>query len=353
MRSPLLAAIAPLALLLAGAPAHAQMGDFPVPVEAATAKAAALDETIPAIGNLMADEMVMVGPEVDGTIAELPVEEGTLVEEGAVLARLDGRVRQAELDEAEARLQLARLNHKRAQELRDTGAMAKSNFDGRLAELRIAEAAVALAQAQLDKTIIRAPFAGEAGLRHMSPGAYVRAGDGLMELVRIDPIKLEFTVPETRAGQIHPGQAVSLKVDALPGQDFRGEVYAIAPAADMAARAVTVRARVPNPDGALKPGYFARVSVVVARHDDAVMVPEQALVPQGGQRFLYVVKDDGGLEMRPVQTGQYRGGEVQITQGLAAGETVVTAGQMKLHPGAHVQVVGGDAAPDAQTGAAP
>lgn len=327
-------------------------GGFAVPVEAEPVRVGRLAEEILAVGTLKSNESVLLRPEVAGRIAEIAFAEGTPVKAGQTLVQLDDSIPRAELAQAEANLALAEANAARAQELFARGAGSAANRDQALAALRTGRAAVELARARLEKYRLVAPFDGIVGLRRASPGDFVNVGQEIVNLESIDPIKLEFRVPEVALPALRVGQRISVRVDAYPDRSFEGEVYAIDPAADAAGRSIAVRARLPNPEGLLRPGLFARVVLTVREEPEALLVPETAVVPFAG-RILVMKVVEGRAQPAPVTLGLRRDGMVQVTSGLAPGDVVITAGQMKAQPGAAVAVIppqGGGAAPPRPAG---
>jgi membrane fusion protein (multidrug efflux system) len=313
-------------------------GGFAVPVEAEPVQVARIAEEILAVGSLKSNESVLLRPEVAGRIAEIGFAEGTPVKAGATLVQLDDSIPRAELAQAEANLVLAQANAARAQELFARGAGSAANRDQATAALRTGQAAVDLARARVEKYRLVAPFDGIVGLRRASPGEFVNIGQEIVNLESIDPIKLEFRVPEVALPALRVGQRLSVRVDAYPDRTFAGEVYAIDPAADATGRSIAIRARLPNPELLLRPGLFARVTLTVREDPQAVLVPEAAIVPFGG-RILVMKVVEGKAQPAPVTLGLRRQGMVQITSGLAAGDVVITAGQMKAQPGATVAVI--------------
>lgn len=308
------------------------------PVETVTADAQSLTDEVVVAGALRSNESVNVSVEIAGLISAIHFEEGEPVEEGALLFELDDSIWQAELDEAEARLALSQSNYERATELLERNVGTVANRDEARAELDTARAAAGLARARLEKTDIRAPFEGVLGLRRVSAGEYVTPGQPLVNLENLEPIKVDFRVAERYLPMLETGQEVGVTVDSLPGRSFSGEVTAIDPKVDPASRSVAVRAQASNEDRALRPGQFARVRLIVDRRDDAIVIPEQALVPRGEEFFVFKVVD-GKAVMSPVEVGQRRAGEAEITTGLAAGDVVVTGGHQKIRDGAPVQPV--------------
>jgi membrane fusion protein (multidrug efflux system) len=318
------------------------------PVEIAKVATEAMPQTITAVGSLRSDESVTIRPEVAGRIALIGFREGQPVRKGDVLVRLDASVNEAEVQQARANLKLARSKYERAVDL------AKSNFisgqarDEAENNLRVAEAALALVEAKLAKTQIRAPFSGVIGLRAVSVGDYVKEAQDLVNLESIELLKVDFRLPEVHLRQVQSGQTLQVSLDALPGKTFEGRVLAVNPLVDAAGRAVVVRAQVRNSDASLRPGMFARVRLLTEDKGEAMVVPEQALVPQGTEQFVFKVVDGKAVRSK-VETGQRRGGKVEVRNGVAAGDLVVTAGQLRLRDGVAVAIVNrpaGNAAPN-------
>lgn len=314
-----------------------------IPVEAVGVRTGAVATELTAVGSLRADESVIIRPEIAGRVAAVAFDEGQRVTAGQLLLRLDGTIQQAELDQAQAALVLAERNAQRAKELFAKGAGTARSVDETAAELQAATAQVALSKARLSKTELRAPFAGVVGLRQVSVGDYVTPGQALVNLEDLDPVKAEFRLPETTLALLRPGQAIRVGVDAFPDRSFEGEVYAIDPRVDPEGRSVVLRARLPNPQHLLRPGLFARVTLVVDRNPNALLVPEQAVFPRGERQFVYRVLDSKAV-LTAVRTGQRREGQIAILEGVSASDTVVTAGQMKLRDGASVQIIDSGAA---------
>jgi membrane fusion protein (multidrug efflux system) len=330
-----------LAFLVAAVPgwAAAQQKTPPaMPVRAVIAKVAPAVDEASAVGTLRADEAVTLRPEIAGRIADIRFQEGQRVERGAVLVRLD----QAELAAvlASSRAQAGRDKQRlvRAQDRLRKSFISQQALDEAKANFARSGAKQREDEARLAKTEIRAPFSGVAGLRQVSAGAYVAAGTDIARLEKIDELKLDFRVPETFVGRLRPGQSVRVQLDAYGERSFPGKVYAIEPAVDEATRTVLVRARVVNPERKLRPGMFARVWAELAVRENAVWIPEQAIVPRGQDSFVFRV-NDGKAEMVKVQTGVRKVGEVEVVRGIAAGDQVVTEGTQRLGPGSAVTVM--------------
>ncbi|HET7210701.1 MAG TPA: efflux RND transporter periplasmic adaptor subunit [Methyloceanibacter sp.] len=331
-------AVAALIGLAAGAAAAQDNKTGVVPVEAAKVVAAPLSEQVTAIGTLLSDEAVTISSEIPGRLKDVHFEEGQPVEKGAALFTLDDSVYRAQLADAEAKLKLAEQTHKRTSTLFSSKYATAQSADESASNLAVSTAAVELARVQLDKAHIVAPFAGIVGLRKVSAGEYITAGQPLVNLEAIDPVKADFRVPEKFLPAIRVGQTIRIKVDAFPDDSFEGKVYAIDPRLDVSGRSLLVRAVVPNTDQRLRPGLFARVTVLLELKEAALSVPEQAIVPQGDSQFVFKIVD-GKVKLTKVVIGTRREGRVEIVDGLAAGDQVVTAGQLKIRDGTPVSVV--------------
>lgn len=319
------------------APAAAQRAPG-VPVEVADVRPETLVRTLSAVGTLDSSESVILRPEIAGRIHSINFQEGRSVEKGTVLFRIDDSTYKAEAEQAQANLELSRKNYKRAAELLTKGAGTARQRDESQAQLRVDEAKAALALTMLDKTRIRSPFDGIVGFRQVSIGDYISPGQDLVNLESIQPLKVKFDVPQTAITAVSDGQNIDLTIDAFPGRKFVGAVYAIDPQINKETRSVSVLARVPNEGGELRPGLFANVILSVDRREGALLVPEEAVFSVGGAQNVYRIVD-GKAALVAVTLGQRKNGKVEIAQGLAAGDTVVTAGYQKLRNGAPVMVL--------------
>lgn len=322
----------------------------PPAVEADAVEIGLVVRSVQAVGTLRANESIIVSPEIAGRIARIGFEEGQRVKRGSLLIQLEDSVYQAEVQEKAANRALAELAFERADQLVQKRAASIEERDRTLALLQASEGSLALARARLDKTRITAPFAGLVGLRVVSAGDYVAAGDPIVSLSEIDALKVDFRVGEVHLPRVAVGQAIDISVDAFPGRTFEGSVYAIEPQVDVNGRAVVVRARLPNPELELRPGLFCRVSLIVDSAASAILVPEDAIVPQGDRHFVYRIID-GRAVYTEVSVGKRQDARVEILQGLDNDAIVVTAGQLNLRDGATVRVVeDATAKADASTG---
>ncbi|MFA7666878.1 MAG: efflux RND transporter periplasmic adaptor subunit [Burkholderiaceae bacterium] len=323
---------------------------LPVSVEVARVSVEPLVETIQTVGSLRPDEAVTVTSEIAGRVAKIAFSEGQKVAAGDLLVQLDPSILRAELARARSELTLARANHDRNTRLARDGMASPRARDESLAALQAAQAGVVLAEARLEKTEIRAPLSGVVGLRSISTGAYLEPGRAIVELADIDPLKLDFRVPELALRAVRTGQAVRVSIDALAGRHFEGTVYAIDPIVEPGGRAIRMRARIPNPDGLLTAGLFARVEIAVDRREQALLIPDSAVFARGDGRFVYRIVDQRA-RLTKVVPGVRRPGRIEIIEGLADGDRVVIAGHQQLHDGALVEIIGAQSGDGSQTGA--
>lgn len=304
-------------------------GGTPVAVDVAKVATLKLVDDINAVGSIRSNESVVIRPEVSGRIIKLNFNDGQHVKKGQLLVAFDATVNEAEVQQAKAELGIARANYERALDLAKQKFISERARDESQANVQVLEAKLALAQARLSKLVIKAPFSGIVGIRNVSVGDYVKDGADLINLEDISSVKVDFRVPEKYADLVHKGQAIELLVDALPGRPFRAKVDAVDPLVDSSGRSALLRGRIDNPEGKLKPGMFARVRLILAERENAMVVPEEAIVPQGGKVTVWKVVD--GKAMRTeIKTGLRRAAKVEILEGLQVGDVVVTAGQIRL-----------------------
>lgn len=312
-------------------------------VEVAKVQALTLRDDAQAVGSLRARQSVMLRPELVGRITTLNFKDGGPVRKGQILVQFDDQLQQAELQQMQAQLAIAQASFKRTQELVAQNFMAQQTLDTSAANLKVAQAQLALAQARLNRMAVRAPFDGTAGIRLVSVGDYVKDGADLVALEDTRQMLVDYRLPERYGGKVKPGQVVDLVIDALPGQSFRAVVEAIDPVLDANGRSVGVRAVVSGvgAQAALRSGMFARVTTLFSVNTAALVVPEEAIVPQGGKQFVVkVVAPVAGAPLsaevkfvslrQEVKLGVRRQGQVEIVEGLTLGDTVVVAGQQRL-----------------------
>lgn len=325
----------------AGQPAPARAATNPqapaVPVEVGRIETATVNEEVQALGTLAADESVVIAPEIAGRVVALGFKEGDRVQKGQELVKLDKAILDADLKQSEADLRLARDTYERNRALVQRGSGTQVALEQATAQLASSEARVQLAQSRLALTTIVAPFTGVVGLRSVGVGDFVPVGKELITLTSVDPIKVDFRVPELYLASVKVGQSIEVKIDALPDSNFTGKIYAIDPVVDINGRAIKLRAMVPNGDLVLKPGLFARISIIVNQREKALIVPETAIVPDGTRKMIYIV-EDGKAKRMTVEIGKRMQGKVEITKGLNPAMQIVTTGQMRLRDGVAVAI---------------
>ncbi|HSE27535.1 MAG TPA: efflux RND transporter periplasmic adaptor subunit [Gemmatimonadales bacterium] len=306
-----------------------------LPVETAEARRDTVVELINATGAMEALQSILLKPEVDGRITQILVRDGAVVGAGAGLFRIDDAELRAQVDRAEAEYDLATQALERTKTLIEQNASSQADLERAEATARSTRAALELLRIRLARTTVRAPFGGVVGGRTVSLGDYVTNSTDLISLQTVDPMRAAFDLPERYAEQVEVGQAIEFQVAALPGQTFRGVVDFVDPVVRLPGRSILVKARVPNPRGALQPGMFVEVRLATDVRPAAVVVPEEAVVGTQMGTVVWVVKD-GKVERREVTLGVRTPGQVEIRNGVAAGEAVVVGGQAMLQPGAPV-----------------
>lgn len=308
-----------------------------VKVEVAPVDRVRLERAISAVGTLRSHDSVMLRPEISGRIVEINFTEGGKVKLGQTLVRLDDSVARARLQQARANLTLAGSQHRRSVELSKQGFVSSQARDEAASNLAVQQAAVALAEAELEKTVIQAPFDGLVGLRTVSVGDYVGPGTDLVPIEAIDPLNVDFRVPEQFLRSVAVGSRLLVTFDALSGVEREGSVGAISPQVDVGGRSLLLRAHIPNPDDLLRPGLFARVRLELAE-TQGLVVPESALAPSGDAQYVYRL-EDGVVRRIMVEIGQRLGANVEIVQGLNEGDQVVVSGLQKVRDGTEVEVL--------------
>jgi membrane fusion protein (multidrug efflux system) len=310
-----------------------------------------MEERIAGTGELAAPDRALIAAEVDGRITDVLVDEGARVDSGSVLLTIDPEKRRLDADsaraqarDAEAALEVATREYERAKALHDQGIASDSLLDLRGTELSRAQArrdsaaaARGVAEKQLRDASVRAPFAGLVAKREVSRGDYVRTGEALLEVVALDPIEVEFSVAERDSARVAPGQPVTVTVEPYPNEKFVGSVSAVSPVIDPRTRTMRVKARIPNVDGRLRPGLFARTDLGVAKRSGVVMVPAEAILQRADGEVLFTVGPDDRAKRVIVKTGAQRDGRVEIVEGVAPDAQVVIAGQAGLVEGAAVE----------------
>jgi membrane fusion protein (multidrug efflux system) len=290
-----------------------------------------------ALGNARANEAIDVRAEITAAITAIRFDESQWVEKGDVLVELENAAQLAAVASARAALVESSSQLKRSEELFKTNVVAASQLEQLKAKQEADLASLHAAQSRLVQTVISAPFAGRLGLRRVSLGSIVGTDTVITTLDDTSRIKLDFEVPEVFLARLQPGLAVTAHSAAWPEQIFSGEVASVDTRVDPVSRTISVRAILPNADGHLRPGMFLTVSLL--RQDvTALMVPEEAIVPERSKQFVYVVDDANVVSLREIQTGRRRPGEVEILSGLNEGELVITEGTQKVRAGQTVEI---------------
>jgi membrane fusion protein (multidrug efflux system) len=314
----------------------------PVPVNVLVVGPGRVQEDLQAVGSLQSNESVVLRPEVPGRIAQIAFKDGQTVKRGQLLVALDSTVNAAEVAKARAEWELAVSNQKRADDLATKNFISSSAREQASSNAQVLEASLRLAEAKLSKMRIVAPFDGVVGIRNVSVGDYVKDGADLINVEDVRTLKVDFRLPERYLAQVKVGQPVEVGADAFPGRSFRGVLDAIDPRVDANGRSLELRARIDNSDGVLRPGMFARVRVILGERNDALLVPEEAIVPQGADFFVFRVIDRDGQTVAQrvrVRAGVRRDARVEIVEGLSAGDRIVIAGMRLARDGQLVRVV--------------
>lgn len=310
-------------------------------ITAGTVARAQFAERIEAIGNARARDSVTITAKTADTVAKINFAEGQQVEAGSILVEMASAQQAADLAAARAALEEAEKAHSRAADLVAKGIAARATLDSAVAARDAARGNVQSIEARLADTIIKAPFGGVVGLRNISVGSYVRPGDVITTLDDISVLNGDFTVPERYLGLLKPGLKLAVEVAAYPGEVFDGLVASVDTRIDPATRAVTVRAELQNKDGRLRPGMLMSVSLLVSERL-ALSVPESALIAQGDRRFVFRIDAETKAQRVEVKTGLVQPGQVEILEGLAEGDRIVTQGTNKVIPGQAVLIDGAE-----------
>ena len=308
----------------------------PMVVEGIVVKPASFDNDLEVTGAIDANEAVVLKSEVSGLVTGIYFTEGTNVSKGMVLVKVNDRDIQAQLQEALTKQKLSGTTENRSKQLLEKGAISQEEYDISLADLTSLKAQTQLIRAQLAKTTIRAPFSGRIGLRSISAGTYLTPATVIANLVNTNPVKVTFSVPEKYAGQIKMGSAITFTTDGSSKQNT-GKVYAIEPGINAATRMLQIRALAPNADNALLPGSFAKIKLALTTLQNAILIPNQAIIPVLKGKIVYVQKNGKAQEVK-VEAGTRTDENIVITSGLKAGDTVLTTGAMALKKDAPVKV---------------
>lgn len=313
----------------------------PATVASTTVQTETWTPYLSSVGSMVAIQGIEVTNEVAGQVKAIHFKSGQQVKEGDLLLELDDSVDRAKLDGARAEQRLAEVRFRRANDLLKKKAVSKADYDEAAANLDNAKAQVHSQLEVVHKKQIRAPFSGLLGIRRVDIGEYLSPGSSIVPLQSLDPIYVDYSLPEQRLGQLSVGQVLTIKVKSFPGRDFQGHITAINPGIDPGTRNVRIRGILDNPDHSLRPGMFAEVRTMLPERQGILTVPRTAITyaPYGDSVFVINEKNGKKVVNRvQVQTGAIRGERVEIVKGLKAGQEVVKAGQLKLRNGQAVQI---------------
>lgn len=324
-------------------PSHSGTGNSPKQskgavniVSAFVIKAERLENTIYASGTILANEEAELKPEIAGKIIQLLLKEGTSVTKGQLLVKINDADFQAQLKKFQLEKDLSETQLKRQQELLKINGISQEDFEIIQNKVNTINADMEYLQSQIAKTEIRAPFNGLVGLKNVSEGAYVTVGSIIATIQQINPVKIDFSISERYSDAVKKGDKVAFTIEGNR-KNYTGEVFAVEPRIDVTTRTLRVRAICPNSDGTIFPGAFARVQLSLNAINDAIMIPTEAIIPDLKGKKVYRIFN-GNAESVKVETGLRTEAKIQITEGLAFGDTVITTGIMQLKPGAAVKV---------------
>jgi len=310
----------------------------PTQVIAVEARKQTVTETLSLVGTLAADEMVEIKSEIDGLVESISFEEGKPVKKWQLLIQLDDTKLATSLAEAEANFNLSKANFERTQQIFRDKLISQQEYDQSASTYEANRATLERKRRELKDTRIYASFDGVMSSRNFSPGQVIAKNTTMSWLVKLDPVKVEVNVPERFLSQLHAGQTLELSVAAFPGRKFNGKVFFVAPSVDSVTRTALVKAEIPNPEFELKPGMFANLDLTLKIKDDAVVIPETALMLSGDKATVFTVDKTQTAQIRPVKIGVRMAGVAEIVSGLQAGELVIVEGIQKARPGGPVKV---------------
>jgi len=305
-------------------------------IEAVVMEPETIEDRIFSSGSIQANEVVELSSESSGIITGIFFEEGREVERGELLIKINDSELQAQKQRANFRLNLAEQREERQRRLLERGGISQDDYDATLNEVNVLRSELNLIDAQIEKTEIRAPFSGQIGLKYVSEGSYISPNTRIASLQEIDPVKIDFSVPERYLSRVNLGDIISFDVQGIDST-FSGEVYAIEPRIDLQTRTLQIRALSENDDQLLYPGAFANIVLILEEIDNALMVPTISVVPELNSQKVYVVRN-GEIEQARIETGIRTSDKVQIINGVAPGDTVLTTGLLQVNPGTEVNI---------------
>lgn len=310
----------------AGGPANAG----PLPVEAMVVKTSAISQTVEVTGTIQPFEATEIRPEISGRLVSLQIQEGASVGKGQLLAKLFDGDLQAELKKLQVQLAIAEKTEERQRELLKIGGISQQDYDLSLLSLSNLKADIELTRVNIGKTEIRAPYAGKLGLKNVSPGAYVTPTNILTTISQVGQLKIEFAIPEKYSAQIRNGMDVDFHIEGSPNT-YKASISATESSVEENTRNLRIRAIIRNPDRYLVPGNFAKVSIILGRNEQAIMIPSQAIIPVARGKQVVVMRG-GGPVFTNIVTGVRDSTRVQVTDGLNAGDTLITTGLLFIRP---------------------
>lgn len=313
-------------------------GPFPVRAVVALVNEGNIEESLFLVGNLAAKESIDIRSEIEAKVTYIGFQEGAFIQQGQELFKLDDEKLKAQVAEAKARYELAKHDFERGKTLLEKETISQQQFDQFRFTQDEAQAALRLSQERMSEAIITAPFSGRMDERKVSLGQFVNVGELLSSLVQVNPLEVEFNVPERYLGQLQIGQTIKISSVAYPGEDFRGKVIFISPKLDERNRTVLMKAEMENADGRLKPGMFANLELIFRAREDAIVIPEQSISFQADQASVVVMDSEGKAEFRNVEVGLRLSGMAEIISGLVPGERIVVEGFQKMAPGSQIVI---------------
>jgi membrane fusion protein, multidrug efflux system len=323
-------------LLGAGCGKQAPPPMMVTPVKVQVIESQRLEEKTEFVGSVVANEIVEIQSEAEGTVRQIHFNEGQSVQRGALLIELDSEKLSSSVSESEALFQLTQSNIERSKSLLASRSISQQEFDQAKSNFEGAQASLALAKKRLEEARIVASFDGILGPRKVSPGQVITRGTVLTSLVSINPAKVEFSIPERYLNRVRAEQSFELRVDAFPNEVFRGKVYFVSPSVDEKTRTAFIKGSLDNSDLRLHPGMLGRIDLILGVKEDALLVSETALIPRGSDVSVFIVDAQDTAQPKMVKIGLRLKGQVEVIEGLQKGDRVVIEGLQKLRPGAKV-----------------
>ncbi|PKD43147.1 efflux RND transporter periplasmic adaptor subunit [Rhodohalobacter barkolensis] len=312
-------------------------GGGPLQVEAVVMEPETIQDRIFSSGTIRANEVVDLSTETSGIITGIFFDEGGEVGKGQLLLKINDSELQAQKQRANFRLNLAEQREERQRRLLERGGISQDDYDATLNEVNVLRSELNLIDAQIEKTEIKAPFAGRIGLKYVSEGSYISPNTRIASLQEIDPVKIDFSVPERYISRVDIGDEINFDVQGIDSS-FVGDVYAIEPRIDSQTRTLQIRALSQNDEQILFPGAFANIVLILDEIDDALMLPTISVVPELNTQKIFVIRN-GVIEQERIQTGIRTSDKLQIIEGVAVGDTVLTTGLLQVNPGTEVDIV--------------